>query len=58
MHINSGLNTVSSLYGQQKGNHMKTTASAGKPFTGNVSESKNTIGLFQKSIRQMNRKKK
>lgn len=48
MHINSGLNTVSSLYGQQKGNHMKTTASAGKPFTGNVSESKNTIELSQK----------
>ncbi len=30
MHIGSGLNTVSSLYGQQKGNQMKTPASAEK----------------------------
>ena len=27
MYIGSGLNTVSSLYGQQKGNQMKTPAS-------------------------------
>ena len=27
MNISSGLNTVSSLYGQQKGNQMKTPAS-------------------------------
>ena len=27
MNIGSGMNTVSSLYGQQKGNHMKTPAS-------------------------------
>lgn len=32
MHIGSGLNTVSSLYGQQKGNHMKTPASGEKTF--------------------------
>ena len=32
MHIGSGLNTVSSLYGQQKGNQMKTPASAEKTF--------------------------
>ena len=32
MHIGSGLNTVSSLYGQQKGNHMKTPASVEKTF--------------------------
>ena len=30
MHIGSGLNTVSSLYGQQKGNQMKTPASGEK----------------------------
>lgn len=42
MHIDSGLNTLSSVYGQQKGNHMK------KPFAGNVGESKNTIELSQK----------
>ena len=32
MHIGSGLNTVSSLYGQQKGNQMKTPASGEKTF--------------------------
>ena len=32
MNISSGLNTVSSLYGQQKGNHMKTPASGKKTF--------------------------
>ena len=32
MHIGSGLNTVSSLYGQQKGNQMKAPASAEKTF--------------------------
>ena len=32
MYIGSGLNTVSSLYGQQKGNQMKTPASAEKTF--------------------------
>ena len=32
MNIGSGMNTVSSLYGQQKGNHMKTPASAEKTF--------------------------
>ena len=32
MHIDSGLNTVSSLYGQQKDNHMKASASAEKTF--------------------------
>ena len=41
MHINSGLNTVSSLYGQQKGNHMKTTASAGK----DILYGRNTEGI-------------
>ena len=30
MNIGSGMNTVSSLYGQQKGNHMKTPASGEK----------------------------
>ena len=30
MHIGSGLNTVSSLYGQQKSNYMKTPASGEK----------------------------
>ena len=32
MNISSGLNTVSSSYGQQKGNQMKTPASAEKTF--------------------------
>ena len=32
MYIGSGLNTVSSLYGQQKGNQMKTPASGEKTF--------------------------
>ena len=32
MNISSGLNTVSSLYGQQKGNQMKTPASGEKTF--------------------------
>ena len=32
MNIGSGMNTVSSLYGQQKGNHMKTPASGEKTF--------------------------
>ena len=32
MHIGSGLNTVSSLYGQQKSNYMKTPASGEKTF--------------------------
>ncbi len=32
MHIGSGLNTVSSLYGQQKGNQMKTPASGKRHF--------------------------
>ena len=32
MHIGSGLDTVSSLYGQQKGNQMKTPASGEKTF--------------------------
>ena len=32
MHIGSGLNTVSLLYGQQKGNQMKTPASGEKTF--------------------------
>ena len=48
MHIGFGQNTVSSLYGHQKGNYMKTTASAGKTFAGKVSESKNTVELSQK----------
>ena len=30
MHIGSGLNTVSSMYRQQKGNNMKTPASGEK----------------------------
>ena len=43
MHIGSGLNTVSSLYGQQKGNQMKTPASGGKGIyygrnTGGISD--------------------
>ena len=32
MHIGSGLNTVSSMYRQQKGNNMKTPASGEKTF--------------------------
>ena len=32
MYIGSGLNTVSSLYGQQKGNQMKTPASGKRHF--------------------------
>ncbi len=32
MYIGSGLNTVSSSYGQQKGNQMKTPASGEKTF--------------------------
>ena len=40
MHIGFGQNTISSLYGHQKGDYMKNTE------------------LSQKSIRQMNRKKK
>ena len=32
MNIGSGMNTVSSLYGQQKGNHMKAPVSAEKTF--------------------------
>ena len=32
MHIGSGLNTVSSMYRQQKGNNMKAPASAEKTF--------------------------
>ena len=32
MYIGSGLNTVSSLYGQQKSNYMKAPASAEKTF--------------------------
>ena len=32
MHISSGLNTVSSMYRQQKGNNMKAPASAEKTF--------------------------
>ena len=32
MYIGSGLNTVSSLYGQQKGNQMKTPASGEETF--------------------------
>ena len=32
MNISSGLNTVSSLYGQQKSNYMKAPASAEKTF--------------------------
>lgn len=32
MYIGSGLNTVSSLYGQQKGNQMKSPASGEKTF--------------------------
>jgi len=48
MHIDSGLNTLSSVYGQQKGNHMKKPASGEKPFAGNVGESKNTIELSKK----------
>ena len=32
MYIGSGLNTVSSLYGQQKSNYMKAPASGEKTF--------------------------
>ena len=32
MHIGSGLNMVSSMYRQQKGNNMKTPASGEKTF--------------------------
>lgn len=32
MHIGSGLNTVSSMYRQQKGNNMKAPASGEKTF--------------------------
>ncbi len=32
MHIGSGLNTVSSMYCQQKGNNMKAPVSAEKTF--------------------------
>lgn len=32
MHIGSGLNTVSSMYRQQKGNNMKAPVSAEKTF--------------------------
>ena len=32
MHIDSGLNTVSSMYRQQKGNNMKAPVSAEKTF--------------------------
>ena len=32
MHIGSGLDTVSSLYGQQKSNYMKAPVSAEKTF--------------------------
>ena len=33
MHIGSGLNTVSSMYRQQKGNNMKTPASGAVSYT-------------------------
>ena len=43
MHIGSGLNTVSSMYRQQKGNNMKTPASGEKTFyTAETPNYKNT----------------
>ena len=41
MHIGSGLNTVSSMYRQQKGNNMKTPASGGK----DILYGRNTEGI-------------
>ena len=41
MNIGSGLNTVSSLYGQQKGNNMKAPASAEK----DILYGRNTEGI-------------
>ena len=41
MNIGSGMNTVSSLYGQQKGNHMKNACIWGK----DILYGRNTEGI-------------
>ena len=48
MHIGFGQNTVSSLYGHQKGDHMKTIGFSHKKHKANESQEKMTVT----SIRQ------
>ena len=53
MNIGSGMNTVSSLYGQQKGNHMKTPASGEKTFLRipmKQSLTRKPLRLYRKSV--------
>ena len=43
MHIGFGQNTVSSLYGHQKGDHMKTIELSHKKHKANESQEKMTV---------------
>ena len=53
MHIGFGQNTVSSLYGHQKGDHMKTIELSHKKHKANESQEKMTVTSGKDACRRI-----